>query len=151
MKTPIIATAIALIAIASSCPAIAATNYDSYGNSIGNAETYFRNGAGIATPASPSTPLPVTSPGTSAVTQQGVTIAATNTFQQILAANPNRTGCLIQNNSTHPGYVFTATGSPTLANSLVILPGGTYYCENLQTAITWAGTAGDAIVIVEAQ
>lgn len=152
MKKSTIKAAIAVAAIASCVhPAKAATNYDAYGNSIGNSTEYYRNGAGIATPVSPGSPLPVIAPGAAVVTQIGTTIAATNTFQQILPANPSRAGCLIQNQGIHVGYVYAGTGTPTLTNSFIIAAGGTFACTNLQSAIQWAGTAGDALIISEAQ
>ena len=57
------------------------------------------------------------------------TIATGNTFQSIMAADANRTGCIIQNTSTHIMYVyFGATASATTSNTFQVPAGGFIYC-----------------------
>ena len=57
------------------------------------------------------------------------TIGTGNTFQSIMAADANRTGCIIQNTSTHIMYVyFGATASATTSNSFQVPAGGFMYC-----------------------
>jgi hypothetical protein len=57
------------------------------------------------------------------------TIATGNTFQSIMAADLNRTGCIIQNTSTHTMYVyFGATASATTSNTFQVPAGGFIYC-----------------------
>lgn len=78
-----------------------------------------------------------------------LTVSVTNTFQQLLAANSARKGCVFQNQSTHTEY-FSISVSPTLVNSLQVLPGAYFMCGNSNVVITDAiqvtGTAGDTIV-----
>ena len=57
------------------------------------------------------------------------TIGTGNTFQSIMAADLNRTGCIINNTSTHIMYVyFGATASATTSNSFQVPAGGFMYC-----------------------
>jgi len=57
------------------------------------------------------------------------TIGTGGTFQSIMAADLNRTGCIIQNTSTHTMYVyFGATASATTSNTFQVAAGGTIYC-----------------------
>ena len=65
------------------------------------------------------------------------TITLGGTFQQLMAANLNRTGCFIQNTSTHILYVFFgATASATLTNSIQVPVGGSVTCSIQGGAIT---------------
>lgn len=58
------------------------------------------------------------------------TITTGNTFQTLMAADPNRTGCIIQNTGTHTMYVyFGATANATTSNSLQVVAGGSIYCS----------------------
>ena len=57
------------------------------------------------------------------------TIGTGGTFQSIMAADLNRTGCIINNTSTHIMYVyFGATASATTSNSFQVPAGGFMYC-----------------------
>ena len=57
------------------------------------------------------------------------TIGTGGTFQSIMAADANRTGCIIQNTSTHIMYVyFGATASATTSNSFQVAANGILYC-----------------------
>jgi len=57
------------------------------------------------------------------------TIGTGGTFQSIMAADANRTGCIINNTSTHIMYVyFGATASATTSNSFQVPAGGFMYC-----------------------
>ena len=69
-------------------------------------------------------------PGQRTTVMGSGTIATGGTFQSIMAADANRTGCIIQNTSTHVMYVyFGATASATTSNSFqVAASGGTMYC-----------------------
>lgn len=90
-------------------------------------------------------------------TQAGMTVATTGAFQQALAANANRSACLIQNTSPHTAYVYwLPTGAPSAANSLQVSAGGIFICANgaggvIQSQIQWAGTAADPFVVSENQ
>ena len=69
------------------------------------------------------------SPGQRTTVQSNGTIATGNTFQSIMAADLNRTGCIIQNTSTHTMYVyFGATASATTSNSFQVPAGAFIYC-----------------------
>src|SRR5271154_5503340 len=82
------------------------------------------------------------------------TVTTTGTFQLVFPAvfSPNkRVGCTIQNNGTgnldvFPGPVALAT----VAASVVVAPGGTFYCGGpggsvLQDAISVTGTTGGVV------
>lgn len=67
-----------------------------------------------------TTPGPVTSTNVSG------TIAVTNTFQSVIAANTNTKGCLIQNNGSNTMWVYFGTiGTATKAKSFTLRPPGT--------------------------
>ena len=83
------------------------------------------------------------------------TITTGNTFQSIMAADANRTGCVFQNTSTHTMYVyFGPTASATTSNSLqVAANGGLFYCSAGQTPVALTdnvaittSTTGDTFV-----
>jgi len=64
------------------------------------------------------------------------TIATGGTFQSIMAADANRTGCVIQNTSTHTMNVnFGPTASATTSNTLQVPAGGFFYCSAGQTPV----------------
>jgi len=60
------------------------------------------------------------------------TITLGGTFQTLLAANPSRSGCFIQNTSTHTLFIFLGpTASATLTNTIqVAANGGTFTCAS---------------------
>lgn len=61
------------------------------------------------------------------------TVAAANTFQSALAANVNRKGCAIYNNSVNAELIFLgAPGSATAANSIPLPAGGSFNCGSFQ-------------------
>ena len=68
-------------------------------------------------------------PGQRTTVMGSGTIASGNTFQSVMAADLNRTGCVIQNTSTHTMYVyFGATASATTSNSFQVSANGFIYC-----------------------
>lgn len=68
-------------------------------------------------------------PGQRTTVMGNGTITAGNAFQSIMAADLNRTGCIIQNTSTHTMYVyFGATASATTSNSFQVPAGAFIYC-----------------------
>lgn len=77
------------------------------------------------------------------------TIAVTNTFQSIFAADTTKTGrvaCTIQNTGTNPMYVFFgAIASATIATSVKLTAGQATTCNNnpvvLKTQVSITGTA----------
>jgi len=93
---------------------------------------------------------------TSPVTMSSGTITTGGTFQTVLAANASRTACLLDNTSTHTGYVYwLGSGTPTLLNSMQLAPGQTFVCQNpggsvAKTAIQYTtGTTSDPYVVTE--
>lgn len=96
----------------------------------------------LCTNCSPTAPTGVASNPVSG------TIAVTNTFQTLIALNASRRACVFQNNGTHNMY-FSIAPSPSLTNSLILVPGAFYYCSGpanvtITDAISITGTAGDA-------
>jgi len=113
------------------------------------------NGQPTAAPPGPANGLAVTctncspsAPVTASSNPVSGTIAVTNTFQTLLASNGGRRACVFQNNGAHTMY-FSLAVTPTLGNSLQVLPGVAYYCAGLSNVvvgdtISITGTAGDA-------
>jgi hypothetical protein len=59
------------------------------------------------------------------------TITLGGTFQQWLPQNANRTGCYLQNTSTHTLFVFLgATATASLTNTIQVAPGGAFSCAS---------------------
>lgn len=95
-----------------------------------------------------------TQPLPRATTDASSTVAVTNTFQQIWAAQsapqgPIRSACSIQNNGTHTMWVFAgALASAVKTSSMVLPPGAIYHCGHNEvvgtSAISLTGTATDA-------
>jgi hypothetical protein len=87
--------------------------------------------------------IPVTS------TNFSGTIATAGTFQLIQGKTNNRNGCLIQNNGTHPMYVYFGTlTSATTSNSVQLAATQAVSCAIngdlvVQDAISITGTSGD--------
>ena len=68
-------------------------------------------------------------PGQRTTVMGSGTIATGGTFQSVMAADLNRTGCIIQNTSQRTMYVyFGATASATTGNSFQVPAGGSIYC-----------------------
>lgn len=60
-------------------------------------------------------------------------VAVANTYQSALAANANRKGCAIYNNSANAELIFLgAPGSATAANSIPLPAGGSFNCGSFQ-------------------
>jgi hypothetical protein len=60
------------------------------------------------------------------------TITLGGTFQPLFPANPDRSGCIVQNTGTHVLYVFLGPiASATLLNSIQVAAGDRFYCANL--------------------
>jgi hypothetical protein len=70
----------------------------------------------------------VTSPASRVTTNASSTIAVTDTFQQIWAAQSSRVNCGIQNNDTNSMWVYFGSGTPTKATSVVLAPGQFLNC-----------------------
>lgn len=61
------------------------------------------------------------------------TIATANTFQSAFAANANRKGCAIYNNSANAELIFLgAPGSASAATSIPLPAGGSFNCGSFQ-------------------
>lgn len=82
-------------------------------------------------------------------------IAAANTFQSALAANANRKGCAIYNNSANAELIFLgAPGSATAANAIPLPAGGAFNCGSFQGIVLTdqisitSPTAGSTFVAV---
>lgn len=61
----------------------------------------------------------------------GGTVTTANTFQQIVAADPTRHGCLIQNTSSNNEYLFYqgAVEIPSTAQSFILQPYAFFGCR----------------------
>ena len=70
----------------------------------------------------------VTLPSARVTTDASSTIAVTDTFQQIWAAQASRVNCGIQNNDANNMWVFFGSGTPTKATSVVLAPGQFLNC-----------------------
>lgn len=88
-------------------------------------------------------PAPAVAAITGTAVQAPVTgaIGVSGVFQQILAVDANRKGCLIPNISNHVLYVFAVppTGSmadATTAKSIPVAPSGSFNCVSGGTVIT---------------
>ncbi len=89
-------------------------------------------------------------------TATGGTITSGGTYQTALAANPDRKGGFLQNNSaSHVMYVFVGAGTPGHASSVQV-PFGDFFNFNMGTtgfiytgAIKVDGTTADAFTVVE--
>lgn len=113
------------------------------------------NGQPVMGPPGPANGLPVlctncspSAPIGAASNPVNGTIAVTNTFQSLIGLNAGRKGCIFQNQGTHTMY-FSVAGSPTLANSLQVAPGGFFVCSGnsnvvVTDAVQITGTSGDA-------
>lgn len=89
-----------------------------------------------------------------ASTQAKVTIAATNTFLQALAANPLRLGCLIQYTGTHVGYVFFGPTPADTTTSFQLTAGQSISCSTITGGVNngpiqVTATSGDTFVVAE--
>jgi hypothetical protein len=92
------------------------------------------------------------------LSQAAGTVTTGGTFQQVLAANPARSSCSVQNTGTHVGYVWwLGSGSPTLLNSYQLAAGSTWRCEQssgsvIRTAIQYTtGTTADPFNVADNQ
>lgn len=113
------------------------------------------NGQPVYCPPGPANGLAVNCTNCSPTAPTGLasnpvsgTIAVTNTFQTLIASNAARRACVFQNNGTHNMY-FSIAPSPSLTNSLIVVPGAFYYCSGpanitITDTISITGTSGDA-------
>lgn len=84
-----------------------------------------------------------------AIVNASSTIAVTNTFQSVFAADTAKTGrvaCTVQNTGTNPMYVFFgALASATIATSVKLTAGQAVTCNNnpviLKMQVSITGTA----------
>lgn len=118
---------IALLALICASPALAQVTAPTYRNTAGQMQgadgVFILNGDGT------SGGIPVR---TTSTTTNG-TVAVANTFQSALAANANRRGCAIYNNSANAELIFLgAPGSATAANSIPLPAGGSFNCGSFQ-------------------
>lgn len=97
-------------------------------------------------------------PAITPLTQTAGTVTTGGTFQAVLAANPERTSCLLQNTSTHIGYVYLLTsGTPTLLNTLQLAAGAIFKCNDYGGSVArgailyTTSTTADPFVVVESQ
>lgn len=83
------------------------------------------------------------------IDNQSSTIAVTNTFQLVWAANSNRIDCLIQNNGTNSMWVFPGgIAAATKGKSVVLTAGQAFYCTfngvDYTGPVSITGTSTDA-------
>lgn len=108
----------------------------------------------VAMPAFAQQGQPVQNlPNVRVVTNVSSTVAVTNTFQALLAANANRLDCTIQNTGTNAMYVFFgAAASATIATSAKLVAGQSAYCtvfnSTYQGAVSITGTATETFYAV---
>ena len=101
----------------------------------------------------------VTLPSARVTTDASSTIAVTDTFQQIWAAQSSRVNCGIQNNSSNNMWVYFGSGTPTKATSVVLAPGQFLNCATsgivassavwitgTSTGVFYAGLDGSPVV-----
>ncbi len=73
----------------------------------------------------------VVHPGGRTSIPASATITLGGTFQPLFVANPDRSGCLVQNTSTHTLYVFLGPiATATLALSFQLAPQQIFSCAN---------------------
>ena len=100
----------------------------------GNVVVGYRSGTAVtdrAIDVTAATPLPVTGtlvPGTPVVpTGTNANVNDTNADTTILAANANRRGATIWNDSTAILYLLLASGTASATNASLSIPAGGYY------------------------
>lgn len=141
----IAALALALSAVPAQSQVVAPTYTTTTGNTL--------NAQGVMLLNSDGTIGSIPQRATSTTTNGSVTIA--NTFQSALAANANRKGCAIYNNSANAEAIYLGTpGSASAANAIPLPAGGAFNCGSFQgivltdqVSITSA-TAGSTYVVV---
>lgn len=106
-------------------------------------------GLGLVVPAAMAQTPVVTQPQPRASGNASSTIAVTNTFQSIWAANTARTSCLVQNNGSNAMYVFFGPlASATTGASVKLAAGVGVNCSVngivLSDQVSITGTATDA-------
>ncbi len=77
-----------------------------------------------------STPTPTGPLGVMGAQSGGVTSASPNTFTLILAASPQRHGCVVQNTSSGVEYFFVGSNTPLIGTAIQVAPSGTYDCAH---------------------
>jgi hypothetical protein len=91
-------------------------------------------------------------------TQSAATITNGGTFQTVLASNPNRKGCLIQNISAHVMSIYMGALADATSGKSITIPAttGVFYC-NLGPAVmtdninVTTSTTSDAFVVLSVQ
>lgn len=144
-----VSTTVALVLAFVASPVAAQVTAPTYQSATGNTLT----AQGVVVLNADGTNGGVPQRATSTTTNGSV--ATANTFQSALAANANRKGCAVYNNSTATELVFLgAPGSATAANAIPVSAGGSFNCGSFQgivltdqVSITSA-TAGATFVVV---
>jgi hypothetical protein len=92
------------------------------------------------------------------LSQAAGTVTTGGTFQQVLAANAARSACLVQNTSTHVGYLWWQTsGTPSLLNTYQLAAGASWNCQLaagfvVRSAIQYTtGTTADPFNVADFQ
>lgn len=140
-----VAGAAAFFASAASAQVTAPSYQTATGNTLSGQGVFLLNTDGT----SGSIPVRTTSTTTNG------SVATANTFQSALAANANRRGCAIYNNSASAELIYLgAPGSASAANGIPLPAGNAFNCGSFQgivltdqVSITSA-TAGATFVVV---
>lgn len=111
---------------------------------------------GASFPAYAQNPV-VTQPYQATISNSSLSIAVTNTFQSVWAANTARTGrvdCIIQNNGAASMYIyFGPIANATTPNSYTLAAAGVFRCANSgvvsKDQISITGTAGQRYFAIQ--
>lgn len=85
--------------------------------------------------------------GVESVADKSSTITTTNTSQQVMAANPLRSGFLIQNTGLNNMWVREGSAATSNGSSILLTPGATFSSFSfplIQSALSIYGTANDS-------
>lgn len=144
-----VSTIAALVLALSAAPALSQVVAPTYTTTTGNT----LNAQGVMLLNSDGTIGSIPQRATSTTTNGSV--ASASVFQSALAANANRKGCAIYNNSANAEAIYLgAPGSASAANAIPLPAGGAFNCGSFQgivltdqVSITSA-TAGSTYVVV---
>jgi hypothetical protein len=108
--------------------------------------------AATGQPFGATTPMPTAAAKSTTMTPSQVAVASTANGTLILAANANRLGATIQNNSPQTVYIGSAAAGLTIANGFAVPPGAAYNIDfplytGLIQGICASGSA--AVTVVE--
>lgn len=110
------------------------------------------SGLFLASPVFAQAQNVVTVPASRISTDASGTIAVTDAFQQLWAAQSARVNCAVQNNGGNSMWVYAGSGTATKGKSIVLPPGALYNCAAsgvvTNSAIWVTGTASDAFYAV---